>query len=247
MTRSTLPSIALVLAAMTIATASAQTPQPPAGAPPAGAPPAGAMSPGGAPPAGQQGQAAPEGVTWPVVMVTSVEVLRSEKSGGMDILRARGVVTSSAWSSPHLVPITRGNPLDGVLDVLFLASAPQVPEAPGDLMPVEALLPLGHGHPYKAVRVRSGTNALAVKSIPGFTEVKVPKHDCGKCIGRVFVPKGATPPAGVGADGIVKQENLPWDLRIIKPTDGIPGYSVDPNRLTLVLGEDGRIVDAAWD
>ena len=245
MTNSKLTSLALLAATMVSATALAQQPAPPPGQGAASGPPAGA---GGPPPGyqgGQEGQ--PQGLTWPIVLVTSVEILRSEKSGGMDILRARGVTTSSAWGSPHLIPITRGNPVDGVLDVLFLASAPSVPEAPGDLMPVEALLPLNHGHPYKAVRVRSGTNALTVKSIPGFAEVKVPKHDCGKCIGRFFVAKGGTPPAGAGPDNIVKEENLPWDLRIIKPTDGIPGYSINPNRLTLVLGEDGRIVDAAWD
>jgi len=28
---------------------------------------------------------------------------------------------------------------------------------------------------------------------------------------------------------------------------GVPNYSFDPNQLTLVLSEDGRIVDAAWD
>jgi len=27
----------------------------------------------------------------------------------------------------------------------------------------------------------------------------------------------------------------------------VPNYGFDPNRLTLVLSEDGRIVDAAWD
>jgi hypothetical protein len=27
----------------------------------------------------------------------------------------------------------------------------------------------------------------------------------------------------------------------------VPNYSFDPNQLTLVLSEDGRIVDAAWD
>jgi hypothetical protein len=253
MTRSQLTSLAF-LVAMTFTAATASAQQPAAPAPGAARPAPGAAPAAGGPPPGYQsqqgsgpGETAPEGPTWPVVMVTSVEVLRSEQSGGMDILRARGVVTSSAWNSPHLIPITRGNPVDGVLDVLFLATAPMMPEGPGELMPVEALLPLGHGHPYKAVRVRSATNALAVKSIPGFTEVKVPKHDCGKCIGRIFVPKGATPPAGVAADGIVKQENLPWEIRVIKPTDGIAGYSIDPNRLTLVLNEDGRIVDAAWD
>ena len=36
-------------------------------------------------------------------------------------------------------------------------------------------------------------------------------------------------------------------IRVIRPTDGIPNYVYDPNRLTLVLTEDGRIADAAWD
>ena len=47
--------------------------------------------------------------------------------------------------------------------------------------------------------------------------------------------------------GIVREADLTWNLRVIKPTEGIPSYSFDPNRLTLVLSEDGRIVDAAWD
>jgi hypothetical protein len=34
---------------------------------------------------------------------------------------------------------------------------------------------------------------------------------------------------------------------VIKPHDGLPSYTVNPNRLTLVLTEDGRISDAAWD
>ena len=36
-------------------------------------------------------------------------------------------------------------------------------------------------------------------------------------------------------------------LRIVRPTDGIPSYEYEPNRLTLVLSEAGQIVDAAWD
>jgi hypothetical protein len=180
-------------------------------------------------------------------MVTSVEVLRSERSGGMDIVRARGVVTSNAWGSPHLVPITQGKSIDGVLDILFLATAPQVPAPPGPFMPVEALLPIGHGHPYKAVRIRSGTNAITLKTLPGYAEVSGPKNDCSQCVGKYYVAKGATAPAGVAAGDIVRQEDLPWDLRVVLPTQGIAGYAVDPNRLTLVLSEDGRIADAAWD
>jgi len=248
MTRSKLHSIAILLTATCIvaATVSAQAQQAPAPAPATGGPP-GAPPAGSAPPAGQGAPTASEGPPWPVVMVTSVEVLRSERSGGMDIIRARGVVTSTTWGSPHLVPITQGKSIDGVLDVLFLATAPQAPAEPGPFMPVEALLPIGHGHPYKAVRVRSGTNVVTVKSLPGFSEVPGPKNDCSKCVGKYFLAKGATAPAGVAAADIVRQEDLPWELRVILPTQGIAGYSVDPNRLTLVLAEDGRIADAAWD
>jgi hypothetical protein len=36
-------------------------------------------------------------------------------------------------------------------------------------MPVEAILPIEAGHPYKAVRVRGSTNAT-LKTIPGYIE-----------------------------------------------------------------------------
>jgi hypothetical protein len=34
---------------------------------------------------------------------------------------------------------------------------------------------------------------------------------------------------------------------VIKPRDGIHSFTLDPDRLTLVLSDDGRIVDAACD
>ena len=114
-------------------------------------------------------------------------------------------------------------------------------------MEIDALLPLGHQHPYKAIRVRSAANALTLKTLPGYAEVKKLKNDCGKCLGKFFVAKGGTPPAGVPADNIVKEEDILWEIRVIKPNQGIPNYTLNPNRLTLVLSEDGRISDAGWD
>ncbi len=67
------------------------------------------------------------------------------------------------------------------------------------------------------------------------------------CLGKYFVAKGGTPPAGIAADNILKEEDLLWDVRVIKPHHGIANYTVNPNRLTLVLTEDNRISDAAWD
>ncbi len=219
--------------------AQAQSPsQPSSGGPPPGYGSSSQSSEAGAPPA-----MAP----WPVTMVTSIEVLRSERAGGLDVIRARGLVSSAGWGSPHLIPITRGEAIDGILDLIFQGVVPTTPAPLGPFMPFEALLPVDKGHPYKGVRVRSGTNAIVLKTLPGYFEIAAPKEDCAKCRGKFFVAKGAQPPAGAAADNVVREADLPWNLRVIKPTDGIPSYAFDPNRLTLVLSEDGRIVDAAWD
>ncbi len=246
MTRSMLfatVSLAAVLAA-TLAlggVASAQTPSAP-GQPP-GAPGAPGAQPGA--PGYGQAPAAAEGPPWPIAFVASVELLRTKD--GRDIVLARGLVTSKGWSQPNLIPINQGTPIDGVLDLLFEATSPAAPAGLGEWMEIDALLPLGHQHPYKAVRVRSGSNALTLKTLPGYAEVKKLKNDCSGCLGKYFVAKGGTTPTGVAADNIVKEEDLLWEVRVIKPNQGIANYTVNPNRLTLVLTEDGRISDAAWD
>lgn len=240
MTQKKLFAVASLLAAGLLSSAAQAQQQAPAAAPPA-AGGAYAGAPAGGPPPDVGGPPAP------VVFVTSVEVLRSNRAGGLDVVRVRGVVTSSSWGSPHLVPITRGEGRDGMLDLVFQASAPTGPQPLGPFMVVESILPVEAGHPYKGVRVRGGLNAISLKEIPGYVETAAPKEDCAKCLGKFFVAKGATPPAGATAENSVREADMPWALRVIKPTDGIPSYAADPNRLTLVLSEDSRIIDAAWD
>jgi hypothetical protein len=181
-----------------------------------------------------------------VIFITGLDVVRAPHNG-RDIVVAHGLVTSSEWRNPVLIPITQGKPIDGVLDLLLQAHAPAQPGPLGAFMDVDAILPLGHEHPYTAVRVRSASNSLILKTIPGHAEVKKLKNDCGQCIGKHFVAKGETPPANTPASDILREEDLLWQVRVIKPRDGIHSYTLDPNRLTLVLSEDGRIVDAAWD
>lgn len=243
MTQSKLFALASLIAAGLLGPAQAQQQQPPsAGGPPQGQQQGQPGYPGPGQPSGTVG-----GPPAPVVFVTSVEVLRSDRSGGLDVVRVRGLVTGQSWSQPHLIPITQGQPRDGMLDLIFQASAPEGAAGLGPFMPVEAILPVETGHPYKGVRVRGGNNAISLKAIPGFAEVPAPKEDCSKCVGKFFVAKGANPPAGATADNTVREADLPYMLRVIKPTDGIPSYTLEPNRLTLLLSEDGRIVDGAWD
>jgi hypothetical protein len=243
MTRLTLSATVSLVAALALATAYAQAP-PAGGAPP----PQGAPGAQGGPPSagGQYGEQQNEGTVWPVLYVTGIDVVRTPHNN-RDIVVAHGLVSSPDWRGPMLVPITQGKPADGVLDLLLQARAPARPGSLGEFMEVDAILPIGHGHPYTAVRVRSASNALILKQLPGRAEVKKLKNDCGKCIGKVFVAKGENPPAGAAAADIVREEDLLWSVRAIKPRDGIRSYILDPNRLTLVLSEDNRIVDAAWD
>ena len=247
MTQSKLFALASLIAAGLIGSAQAQQSPPPG----AGGPPPGQQGQQGQQPYAGPGPGQPSGTVGgppaPVVFVTSVEVLRSDRAGGLDVVRVRGLVTGSSWSQPHLIPITQGAPRDGMLDLIFQASAPAGAAALGPFMPVEAILPVETGHPYKGVRVRGGNNAISLKAIPGYAEAPAPKEDCAKCIGKFFVAKGGNPPAGATADNTVREADLPYAMRVIKPTDGIASYALDPNRLTLLLSEDGRIVDGAWD
>jgi hypothetical protein len=182
----------------------------------------------------------------PILAVTSVEILHSAHNPDMAVIAARGLTTTDGWQNGTLVPLTSGTPADGVLDLVFVAQAPDDASAPESYGPIQAVLPIPD-NPFKAVRVRSATNTLTLKDVNGYVEAKGPAETCGPCVGKQFVAKGATAPAGVADDDTVHEEDLPANSRILKPTDGITDMRSNPNRLTIVIGEDGRIVDAIWD
>ncbi len=185
--------------------------------------------------------------SFPVMAITSVEILRSAHTPGVDVILVRGLTSADGWTEGTLVPISRGTPVDGVLDLVFVAQAPQDSAATTGYAPIDAMLPLDAGHPYTAVRVRGASNTVMLKTLPGFVEVKPPSEACSPCIGKQFVAKGAAAPAGTPASEIVQEENLPAHVRVVRPTDGIDDMRTNPNRLTLVIGDDGRIVDAVWE
>jgi hypothetical protein len=202
-----------------------QTP-PPAPAPPGGGP--------------EQGTAE---LTAPVHHLTSVEVIRSTHGPELDIIRVRGLASSTGWEEAELVPLTRGVPPDGILELVFVARAPaEAAEAKG-FEAVEAILTLETKHPYKGVNVHSATDSLALAGMPGYVESKGAGEDCAKCVGKVFAPKGS----GKSGSDVVREEDLPAGTRVIRHSDGIPTADSNPNRLTLVLSKDGRITTAIWD
>lgn len=183
----------------------------------------------------------------PVLRVTSVEVLRSTHGPALDIVRVRGLASTGGWEEAELVPLTRGKPADGILELMFVARAPAEASDATGFEVVEAIFPIESNHPFKGVNVRSATESVRVREFPGYAEGKAAGEDCAKCVGKMFVAKGASAPTGKSAGEIVREEQLPGGTRVLKPTDGIATADSNPNRLTLVVGEDGRITSAVWD
>jgi hypothetical protein len=209
----------------------------------------GANTANGSPPASaasQSGDEQPE-VRAPVLKVVSVEVLRSTHGTPLDIVRVRGLTSSQGWEEAELVPLTRGAPKDGMLELMFVARAPaEAMEATG-FEPIEAIFPIESSHPFKGVNVHGANESVELTQLPGYAEGKASAEDCSKCVGKVFVAKGASTPTGKSAADVVKEEQLPPLSRVIKHSDGIASAESNPNRLTLVLGKDGTITSAIWD
>jgi hypothetical protein len=202
-----------------------------------------------APNTGSQGGGADEhpDIVAPVLRIISVEVLRSSHGTPLDIIRVRGLASTPGWEEAELIPLTRGTPKDGILELVFVARAPaEAMEATG-FEPIEAIFPIESSHPYKGINVHSASESLSLTQMPGYAENKAGGEDCSKCIGKVFVPKGATMPAGKSAAEVVKEEQLPPISRVIRHSDGIPSADSNPNRLTIVVSKDGTIATAIWD
>jgi hypothetical protein len=193
-------------------------------------------------------EAAAEVESFPILAITSVEVLRSTHAPVTDIVVVNGLTSADGWKGGELVPLRHGPSSDGVLDLVFMAEPPQESAAPTRYAPIQAILPLSSGHPFKAVRVRAATNSVLAHDLPGVAEARQqPAEPCKSCVGKLFVPKNAAPPAGVAAADVVREEDLPPVARVVHPDDGLADTRPNPNRLTIIIGEDGRIADAAWE
>jgi len=180
----------------------------------------------------------------PVLYVTSIETIRSQTPPQIDIVRVTGLVGSQGWSSPELVPTYIGKPLDGILDLQFIATMPLQTETATGFVPVSAVFPVDENHGFRGVRVRGSENAIEVDQIPGMQTVRIDVDGCANCVGKKFAERGQAAP---GTPGVVRQEDLPKILRWIPPDHGIRGITHNPNRLNLLLSRDNTIIAAYWE
>ena len=193
-------------------------------------------------------ESAPEAAeSYPVFAISSVEVLHTAHAPVLDIVAVHGVASAEGWSKGELVPLRQGASADGVLDLVFVAQPPQESAAPTSYAPIQAVLAISPEHPFRAIRVRGATNSVQLRGLSGYMEAKVPPEPCTECVGKLFLASGGAAPAGVPATDIVRETDLPPDARIIRPADGIRDTRPNPNRLTVLLDESDRVVDAVWE
>jgi hypothetical protein len=183
-------------------------------------------------------------VELPVLYVTGVEILQTSSDPKVDVVSVTGLASSDGWTFPQLVPTYAGKPFDGVVDLQFIATAPVQSQLATGFVVVSAVFPIQPDPGLKGVRVRGAENAIAVLQVPGSNQNTVQVNDCKDCLGKRFAPSGQ---AQAGEDGVVRQEDLPRALRVIRPSDGIRGADQDPDRLTLITDEKGTIVEAFWE
>ena len=180
----------------------------------------------------------------PVLYVTSVEILQTASDPKINVVSVTGLVSSDGWTSPQLVPTYAGKPFDDVVDLQLIATAPVQSQLATGFVPVSAVFPIEPVPGLKGVRVRGAENAISVLQVPSSNRNPVQVNDCKDCLGKRFAPLGG---AQAGEQGVVRQEDLPKALRVIRPSDGIRGVNQDPNRLTLITDEKGTIVEAFWE
>ena len=169
-------------------------------------------------------------VELPVLYVTSVEILQTTSDPKISVVSVAGLVSSDGWSFPQLVPTYAGKPFDNVLDLQFIATAPAQSQLATGFVAVSAIFPFEPDSGQKGVRVRGTENAISVLQVPGSNRNAVQANDCKDCLGKRFAQLGQ---AQAGEREVVRQEDLPKALRVIRASDGIRGVDQDPDRLTL--------------
>ena len=181
----------------------------------------------------------------PVLFVTSVEAFQTSLDPKQIILKVRGLTSSHGWSGPQLVPFFQSDAVDRVLDLQFIAQTPDATQKAEGFVPITALFPIDIDNAPKAIRVRAAGNVLLLKQIPGSAETTITTEDGSKAVGKRFAAKGT---AAAGTPGVVREEDMPRNFRVIPPDKGLAGITHNMNRLNLVLGEDGQTITwAFWE
>ena len=183
---------------------------------------------------------AAERQTYPLLMVQEVQIVWFGDGSHGGAVYARGLASPSEFNAAQLIALSDGTPADKMLDLGFVA--PMVVNPTETMTPVEAVfLFKASAGEIVGARVRAARNVLETTG----ADVRSPDPqppDVMDLTRRLAVR---------APDGSVKIEGLsPVQIgaaRIVKVNDPIPQSDVDPNRLTVFVGRDNRVLYVRWN
>ena len=183
---------------------------------------------------------AAERQTYPLLMVQEVQIVWFGDGSHGGAVYARGLASPSESNAAQLIALSDGTPADKMLDLGFVA--PMVVNPTETMTPVEAVfLFKASAGEIVGARVRAARNVLETTG----ADVRSPDPqppDVMDLTRRLAVR---------APDGSVKIEGLsPVQIgaaRIVKVNDPIPQSDVDPNRLTVFVGRDNRVLYVRWN
>jgi hypothetical protein len=184
---------------------------------------------------------APERQTYPLLMVQEVQIVRFSDGSHGGIVHARGLASPSESNAAQLISIPDGVPVDKMLDLAFVA--PMLVNPTGTMTPVEATFEFkGSSNDVIGARVRAARNVLQTTG-GSVVSPDPPPLDLLDLTGRkaTLSPDGKT----VEIDGLKSSQIK--GARLVEVDDPLSQTDVNPNRLTVFVGRDNRILYARWN
>jgi hypothetical protein len=173
-------------------------------------------------------------------MVQEVQIVRFGDGSHGGIVYARGLASASESNAAQLVSIPDGVPVDKMLDLAFVA--PMLVNPTGTMTPVEATFEFkGSSSDVVGARVRAARNVLQTTG-GSIVSPDPPPPDLLDLTGRK---------ATMSSEGTVEIEGLkPSQIkgaRLVRVDDPLSQPDVNPNRLTVFVGRDSRILYGRWN
>lgn len=170
-------------------------------------------------------------------------------------ISASGMVNSSGWTNPELLPVVYFiPPSDGVYELMFMAKPPTG-------IALQVFMPISANFFWrdvdlkqvKGVRIRAAHNAVTemlggktIKSAFITKEIKIPDFDA--FIGKQFIYSGPPKPGGNGDKFLLEDDLKAKHLIyiVISPKHPITDCRYDHNRLRIYLDDNDVVTALSW-
>jgi enoyl-CoA hydratase/carnithine racemase len=173
-------------------------------------------------------------------MVEEVQIVWFGDGSHGGVVYARGLASPSESNAAQLIALSDGTPADKMLDLGFVA--PMVVNPTETMTPVEAVFVFkASAGEVVGARVRAARNVLETTG----ADVRSPDPQPPDVMDLTRRLAMRAPDGSVTIEGLSPEQI--GAARIVKVNDPIPQSDVDPNRLTVFVGRDNRVLYVRWN